>query len=89
MVAIMYAPDDLRIMGVCDGPDATGQCPRCAPGAEVPCWGLDLMISGKEARRLPASMQHERFRVIPGSIVCPLAEAGFHRRYFSPFQPRR
>ena len=88
MVTVMYAPGDLRVMGVCDGPDGSGQCPRIAPGEEVPCWGWDLVLSGDDARRPRGTIGRPRVRVTPGTTVCPLAEAGCVHRYFSPFSKR-
>jgi hypothetical protein len=88
MVTVMYAPGDLRVMGVCDGPDPRGRCPRIAAGEEVPCWGLDLVLSGDDARRPHGTTGRPRLRVAPGTTACPLGDMGFHRHYFSPFSQR-
>jgi hypothetical protein len=87
MVAVMYAPGDLRVAEVCDGPDASGKCPRVAPGDEVPCWGLDIVLSHDD----PRHVTNERILVMPGTTVCPLYQAAAEmqalRTYFSPFVP--
>jgi hypothetical protein len=89
MVTVMYAPNDLRIIGVCDGPAAEGRCPRVARGEEVHCWGLDLVLSGDDVHRAPGVVGRPRFRVAPGTTLCPLTGMmGYSRGYFSPFEPR-
>jgi hypothetical protein len=84
----MYAPDDLRVMGVCDGPAPDGRCPRVKDGEEVFCWGLDLVLFGDDARRTPETAGRPRMRVEPGTTLCPLAKLPCRTDYFSPFSPR-
>lgn len=88
MVAIQYAPGDLRVMGVCDGPDENGCCPLVMLGEEVPCWGLDIVLSKDDEHRLDGGIWRERLGVVPGSMTCPLAKAPLvtpYGCYFSPF----
>ncbi len=88
MVAIQYAPGDLRVMGVCDGPDENGGCPLVVPGEEVPCWGLDIVLSKDDVHRPAGEIGRRRSRVAPGSTTCPLAQAVLvnpGHDYFSPF----
>ncbi len=95
MVTVVYAPGDLRVISVCDGPDNIGQCPYAAVGGEVPCSGLDVALSKEELSQMPQGLRRPRFRVSPGSTSCPLAGRGptahfcFCRDYFSPFAPKR
>ena len=92
MTIVMYAPDDLRVMGVCDGPDVHGLCPRMNAGEEVPCWGLDVVQAKDCASRADLGINRPRIRVMPGATVCPLATPAFlaesRRTYFSPFTRR-
>jgi hypothetical protein len=88
MATVMYAPDDLRVMGVCDGPGADGRCLRVVPGEEVYCRGLDLVLTGDDPRRSPEVVGRPRFRVTAGTVVCPLARLPCRIAYFSPFAPR-
>ena len=85
MATVMYAPDDLRIIAVCDGPTSDGCCPRVTAGAEVPCWGLDLVLTGDDPRRASETIGRPRMRVEPGTTVCPLARLPCRTGYFSPF----
>lgn len=90
MVAIMYAPGDLRVIEVCDGPNPNGCCPRIAAGEEVPCRGRDIVLSREELA--PAGLERPRIRVEPGCTVCPVTlirgTQGLLRTYFSPFACR-
>ena len=92
MLVLMYAPDDLRVMGTCEGPEACGRCPRVAAGQEVPCWGLDL-VEAKDGESTSRGLVRRRIRVLPGAQRCPMAPAGLAqetaRGYFSPFTPCR
>lgn len=84
----MYAPNSRRILSVCDGPAEGGSCPRVAPGEEVYCWGLDLVLSADEPARWPDDDGRMRMHAAPGTTVCPLARALKPREYFSPFAPQ-
>ncbi len=88
MATVMYAPDDLRVMGVCDGPAPDGRCPRVQAGEEVFCCGLDLVLTRDDARRDPAAAARTRVHVEPGTTSCPLAVLPCRTDYFSPFTNR-
>ena len=89
MVAVIYAPADLRMIAVCDGPDSTGRC-LYVTGGEVPCCGLEIALSKGEFKQTPPGLRRPRLAVPASSTDCPLAGhnltlASHCRDYFSPF----
>lgn len=91
MVAVMYAPKNLRVVAVCDGPDSTGSCPYVT-GGEVPCSGLEIALSKGDFYQTLDGLSRPRLAVPASSTDCPLGNpsltlAGCRvcRDYFSPF----
>ncbi len=91
MVAVIYAPADLRVIAVCDGPDVTGRCPNVT-GGEVPCSGLEITLSKGEFKQTPPGLRRPRLAVPASTMDCPLAghnltlaSRRFCHDYFSPF----
>jgi hypothetical protein len=95
VVAVMYAPADLLVIAVCDGPDSTGRCPYVTNG-EVPCAGLEIALSKGRFDVTAQGLHRSRLAVPVGAMECPLAshEATLAspcicRDYFSPFAVQR
>ena len=91
MVAVIYAPGDLRVIAACDGPDSTGRCPYVT-GGEVPCSGLEIAVSKGEFNQIRPGLRRPRLAVPASSTECPLAghnltlaSRRFCHDYFSPF----
>lgn len=91
MVAVIYAPKDLRVIAVCDGPDNTGRCPHVT-GGEVPCSGLEIALSKADFNQTPDGLSRPRLAVPASSTDCllrnpslTLAGCRVCRDYFSPF----
>jgi hypothetical protein len=88
MVAVIYKTSDLQVIGVCDGPEPGGRCPRALSDGRVFCAGYDIVLTRDEAGARCRGLKRERFSVSQLSI-CPLANAHAvcGREYFSPFLP--
>lgn len=93
MVATMYEAGGLKVVAVCDGPDAFGACPAVASGEIVPCAGFDIVLAKGEQD--PPEGGSGRLHRVPNYFgVCPLSARGAFEAvyaagegYFSPFTP--
>jgi hypothetical protein len=73
VVAVIYAPGDLRVIAVCDGPDGIGRCPNVT-GGEVPCSGLEIALSKEEFKQTAPGLRRPRLAVPASSTDCPLSK---------------
>jgi hypothetical protein len=91
MTAVIYETGTLRVIGVCDGPDSTGSCPRFSQG-HIFCAGKDLVQTKDDVSAYCDGLKRGRFTVSPDSI-CPLAshtpDCHLTPIYFSPFACRQ
>lgn len=90
MVAAIYEPGGLKMIGVCDGPDVTGRCPRMKQDGRAFCAGCDIALSRDDRIAKAYGVAHRRFRVYKQTTRCPLESPGIGLRfaesvYFSPF----
>ena len=92
MVTAIYSPGKLKMLGVCDGPDVTGRCPRMKRDGRAFCGGCDIVLSRDDAVGKSLGIAHRRFRVYEQTTRCPLASPAVglrfvqpDRGYFSPF----
>lgn len=92
MTAVIYKTGTLRVMGVCDGPGSTGNCPRSSSQGHIFCAGQDLVLTKDDASADCDGLKRGRFTVSPYSI-CPLTRRAADRQltpnYFSPFACRQ
>jgi len=89
MSAVIYETRSLRVLGVCDGPDSKGNCPRTLPGGQIFCGGHDLVLTKDDGAAYCDGFARGRFTVSPLSI-CPLIGRGHSdaREYFNPYACR-
>jgi len=92
MVTAIYRPGKPQMLGVCDGPDATGRCPQMKRDGRAFCAGCDIVLTRDDAVGESFGITHRRFRVYEQTTRCPLVSPGVglrfvqaDRGYFSPF----
>ena len=83
MVAVMYSPGTQHVVAMCDGPTRAGFCPRVTLADEVPCSGLEIVLSKDESDPPPDGLDRPRIAVPRCTVACPLAGL-LHRAYARP-----
>lgn len=73
MVAVIYEPSGLRVSAVCDGPDASGACPRALADGRAYCAGLDIVLSRDVIAAEFLGHYRPRLMVSPEAMACPIA----------------